>query len=205
MPTKKTAKSLPSVEVFPTETAAAPVTVTVDSGTETQQISTAPVAPATTLPVPTADAQKENNTMNTITAITNTITPTESKKKGGLTKEQRAEKAKEIDAIRVRLYSELQSKRATMPGEEYDAALLNLSDTAEAEYRKTHPRAAQVRKSNGPAKGTPEAVVRFVVGRFLLKVNSKRTEPLTRDEAIALLTYGVDNPRVGKRTSPKAK
>ena len=160
--------------------------------------------------------EQKENTMNTnqnatvaTPIVTMTETGTESpaltvtpKKRGGLTKEQRAERAKEMSEIRARLVSNSTSefRNGTMSPGDFAQVMLDLEKKVEEEYRRLHPKKTATRKGDGPAKGSIESIIRYIVGRALVKLNAKRETPLTRDEFLTLAGYGFDNAKVGKRT-----
>lgn len=94
---------------------------------------------------------KENTmtTQNTVTT-TQTTEQTTPKKRGGLTKEARAERAKEMSEIRARLVSNstTEFRNGTMSPGDFAQVMLDLEQKVEEEYKKLHPR-----KSTGNGLG----------------------------------------------------
>lgn len=106
------------------------------------------VTPVTVATDATVQMEKEITNMTTTSPIvTMKETGTESpaltpKKRGGLTKEQRAERAKEMSEIRARLVSNSTSefKNGTMSPGDFAQVMLDLEKKVEEEYRKLHPK-----------------------------------------------------------------
>ena len=181
-------KSIPNPSVFPVD------------GTATEKEQTNPVATDAT----DATAQdKENTEMNTTNTATNTTgtTNTEKPKRkgGGLSKEQRQAKAKEMSEIRARLVSDFTSKfkAGEIPPGEFAQAMLDMEEKVETEYRKAHPK---VSTKKGDPVWRAKQTARILIGHF-----QKKYPDVTKEDMVAFFTAAFDAPIVRERPDLKGK
>lgn len=181
--TTSTKKTIGSKKTSTVASTVAPVTTV-----ETVTVPVVPVAPVTPPVNPVVNPATDNNKKeNESEGSMNTA-----KRKGGLTKAMRNERAAKIREIRALLIGELANNEALKhDSAAFANAMLDLDNKVMKEYEKLYPKTA---KKSGDPLNKPKKAAQFMVGRYMRKYGKK----LTQEQIMEFLKFGMENPLIAK-------